>query len=224
MYQRSDNGYGMRRVAPIGVVSEPVLLSQVLGLTSVAFLLTAVASYFSQGIGHGFATIAMIVGFFLIFPLSRSRENTGLGILLFYLFALCEGVAISPLLTYYARTIGPEVIVQAAATTGVGMAVLGLVVYATGFDYRRLSGIAFGALLGLVIIGVLSLFVTIVHPQVFAWATLAIFSLLLLIDFRRIRVGGDGSTAVALALAIYLDGLNIFLALLQLFGIRSRDD
>ena len=36
--------------------------------------------------------------------------------------------------------------------------------------------------------------------------------------------GGDGLTAVDLAVSIYLDGLNIFIALLELFGMRSRDD
>ncbi len=57
----------------------------------------------------------------------------------------------------------------------------------------------------------------------YAWATLGIFTLLTLIDFSRIRAGGDGFTAVDLAVSIYLDGLNIFIALLQLFGMRSRE-
>ena len=36
----------------------------------------------------------------------------------------------------------------------------------------------------------------------------------------RIRNGGDGATAVELALSIYLDGLNVFLALTQIFSGR----
>ena len=47
--------------------------------------------------------------------------------------------------------------------------------------------------------------------------TLIIFSVLVVVDFMRIRAGGDGQTAVELALSIYLDGLNIFLALTRLF-------
>jgi modulator of FtsH protease len=38
----------------------------------------------------------------------------------------------------------------------------------------------------------------------------------------RIRNGGDGATAVELALSIYLDGLNVFLALTRIFS-GSRD-
>ena len=50
--------------------------------------------------------------------------------------------------------------------------------------------------------------------------TLGVFTLLTLIDFSRIRAGGDGASPVELAVAIYLDAINIFLALLRLFGSR----
>jgi modulator of FtsH protease len=45
-----------------------------------------------------------------------------------------------------------------------------------------------------------------------------------LVDFSRIRGGGGGATAIELATSIYLDAINIFLALLSIFGGRSRDD
>ena len=54
-----------------------------------------------------------------------------------------------------------------------------------------------------------------VSPNVYSYLTLAIFSVLVVVDFMRIHKGGDGATAVELALSIYLDGLNIFLALTQ---------
>jgi modulator of FtsH protease len=38
----------------------------------------------------------------------------------------------------------------------------------------------------------------------------------------RIRNNGDGATAIELALSIYLDGINIFLALTRIFS-GSRD-
>jgi FtsH-binding integral membrane protein len=46
---------------------------------------------------------------------------------------------------------------------------------------------------------------------------------LIVVDFMRIRNGGDGASAVELSVSIYLDGLNVFLALLSIFGGRSRD-
>ena len=99
-----------------------------------------------------------------------------------------------------------------------------LVAFTFSVDWRRFQGIAFGALMVLVLVGIASIFFHFLNPGVYAWATLGIFTLLTLIDFSRIRAGGGGATAVDLAVSIYLDGLNIFIALLQLFGMRSRDD
>jgi modulator of FtsH protease len=66
------------------------------------------------------------------------------------------------------------------------------------------------------------MFVNFIHPDTYSWLVLGVFTLLTLIDFSRIRAGGDGLSPVQLAVAIYLDGINIFLALLELFGSRRR--
>ena len=60
-----------------------------------------------------------------------------------------------------------------------------------------------------------------VSPGFYAWATLAVFSVLLLVDFMRLRDGGMGLNPVQLSLSIYLDALNIFIALLQIFGMSG---
>jgi modulator of FtsH protease len=99
---------------------------------------------------------------------------------------------------------------------------LGAIVYATGLDLRRFQGYLTLALLGLIVLGVVSIFVRFIHPEVYAYLVLAIFTAYVLIDFARIRAGGDGATPVMLAVSIYLDALNIFLALLQIFGGRRR--
>ena len=103
------------------------------------------------------------------------------------------------------------------------MLVLAAIVYLTSFDYRKLSGIAFGALIALVLVGLISAFTHFLHPQVYSWLTLGVFTLLVLVDFARIRAGGSGQTAIQLATSIYLDAINIFLALLSIFGGRRRD-
>ena len=102
------------------------------------------------------------------------------------------------------------------------MALLAIIVYTTSFDFRKLWGVAFAGLLGLVVLGILGIFVHVVHPALQAWLTLAVFSVLVLVDFARIRSGGFG-TPVQMALSIYLDAINIFMALLELAGMRDRD-
>jgi modulator of FtsH protease len=103
------------------------------------------------------------------------------------------------------------------------MLVLGGVAFVFSVDWRRFQGIATGALVALIVVGVISMFTHWVHPTTYSWLTLGVFTLLTLVDFSRIRAGGDGFTPVQLAVSIYLDGINIFLALLRIFGSRGRD-
>ncbi len=78
-------------------------------------------------------------------------------------------------------------------------------------------------LLVLVLAGFVSIFWHFLSPDTYSWLTLVVFSLLTVADFARIRAGGNGQRATVLALSIYLDSINIFLAVLQLMGGRRRD-
>ena len=219
--------YGQRYRPPqptVAAVSAPALLGQVLGITGVGFLITAVAAYLFRDIAPGAGFIAFLVGFALIFVMQAVRRNPAVALLWFYAFTFVEGVGLAPTIMRYVRLDGPDVVITAAATTGFGMLVLGGVAFVFSIDWRRFQGLAFGALIVLVLAGFASLFFHFIQPGVYAWATLGIFTLITLVDFSRIRAGGDGLTAVDLAVSIYLDALNIFIALLELFGMRSRRD
>ncbi|MEO6913815.1 MAG: Bax inhibitor-1 family protein [Candidatus Baltobacteraceae bacterium] len=200
------------------------LLGQVLGITGLGLVITALASaLFQNTVSYGIGLIAMIVGFVLLFVINRVRENPAVSLMLFYVFTFLEGVGLAPVIGNYVRTLGSSVVTEAAATTGLGMFALAAIVYATGLDLRRFAGILNMALMGLIVIGIISIFTRWVHPSLYSWITLIIFTGYVLIDFARIRAGGDGLTPVQLSISIYLDAINIFLALLQLFGSRNRD-
>jgi FtsH-binding integral membrane protein len=197
------------------------LLSRVLWITTAGFLFTAFGAYIAPTLLGGISYFAlMIVSFGLIFAVNMtSRRSPGLALVLFYGFATLMGVEIGPLLKAYLHLNGGVGIVfNAAITTAAGMAVMGMVAQIARFDYRKVGAFAAAALLGLVIVGIISMFVHFISPGVYAWLSLAIFSVLLLVDFMRLRDGGQGLTPVQMSLSIYLDALNIFLALLQIFG------
>jgi modulator of FtsH protease len=204
--------------------SAPALLGQVLGITGVGFLITAVAAYLFRGIAPGAGILAFFAGLIVLFVMGAVRNNPQVALLWFYAFTFLEGIGLAPMLAHYARLDGGAVVANAAFTTGFGMLVLGGVAFVFSVDWRRFSGIAFGALIALIVVGLISAFTHFIHPATYSWLVLGVFTLLTLIDFSRIRAGGDGSSAVELAVSIYLDAINIFVALLQLFGIRSRDD
>lgn len=199
------------------------LLAQVLGISALGFCITALAAWLFPGAPTAVGLVAMLVGFGLLIGCMAARNNEALSLVLFYAFTFCEGLGIAPVISQYVQVSGSSVVTEAALTTGLGMFALGAIVYATGLDLRRFAGYLTLALLGLIVIGVISMFVRFIHPQLYAYLVLAIFTGYVLIDFARIRAGGGGSTPVLLAVSIYLDALNIFLALLQIFGGRRRD-
>ena len=211
--------------APYGggvAVKTQSLLAQVLGITALGMCITALAVYLFPN--TQLSWLGFIGGFALLFAVRFTLNNPVLSLLLFYAFTFVEGIFIAPIVTFYAHMSGGSVVFNAALSTGLGMFALAAIVYATGIDFRRFSGILFFALLGLVVVGVIGMFVKFVNPTIYSWATLVIFSGLVLVDFARIRAGGDGYSPVWIAMSIYLDMINIFLALLQIFGARSRSN
>jgi FtsH-binding integral membrane protein len=197
------------------------LLSKVLWITTVGFLVTAHGAWIAPEVLGGISFFAIVlINFGLIFAVSAaSRRSPGLALALFYVFTTFMGIEIGPLLKAYLHFPGGQAVVfEAALTTAVGMFAMGVVAQIVRFDYRRVANYALAALLGLIVLGVISMFVHFLNPGLYAWASLAIFSVLLLVDFMRLRDGGLGLSPVQMSLSIYLDALNIFLALLQIFG------
>jgi modulator of FtsH protease len=203
------------------------MLSKVLWITTVGFLFTAAGAWIAPPV-LGFSYILLFaLNFGMIFAISAtSRKSPGLALVLFYSFTALMGVQISPILSQYMHSAaGQAIVFQAAITTALGMAIMGSIAKVATFDYMAVGRIASFALLGLIVIGVLGLFIHTVQPGLYAWLSLIIFSVLLLVDFMRLRDRGADYGPVQMALSIYLDALNIFIALLQIFGggSRSRD-
>lgn len=220
-YRFQPNPYGGGMATAVKPQS---MLGQVLGITALGMCISALAVYLFPNVGP-LSWGAFFVGFILLFAINATRANSALSLTLFYVFTFLEGIAIAPIVTYYAHLPnGAEIVFNAALTTGLGMFALGAIVYATGLDLRRFSGIFFIALLALVVIGIISIFVHFLPPTVYSWATLVIFTGLVLIDFARLRAGGDYLTPVQMAVQIYLDAVNIFLALLNILGNRRQND
>jgi FtsH-binding integral membrane protein len=197
------------------------LLAKVLAITSLGFLITALGVATAPAWG---TLPGLIIVFALIFGITFTRKKSpAVALSLFLILTYFMGWQIGPLIQRYIHNFGTGLVFNAAATTGAGMAVMGCVAYLFNINYRRISGIAFALLLGLIVVGIISMFFHFLSPDTYSWLTLGIFALLTVGDFARIRAGGDGQSAVSLSLSIYLDAINIFLAVLQLMGGRRRD-
>src|SRR3984885_7919974 len=119
----------------------------------------------------------MIAVLVLVLAISFARKaSPALALGMFLVLTYFMGWEIGPLIHRYARTVGPAVVFNAAATTGLGMAAMGCVAYLFQINYRKIAGIGFAALLVLILLGVVSMFFHFMSPNTYSWLTLGIFT------------------------------------------------
>jgi FtsH-binding integral membrane protein len=195
------------------------LLGQVMGLVAVAVGFTALGAYLGRDLDGAAGLLAFVAAFACIFGLNfaaaKGREQLAIGLL--FGLGLLLGLAVAPVIADYAKT-DPSALWQAAGATAAFVAACGAYGYATRRDLSSWARTLFWALLGLIVFGLVAIFISIPNSNViYAIAGLGIFGAFTIFDFNRLRrAGRDG--AVVIAASIFLDVFNIFLFFLNLFG------
>jgi FtsH-binding integral membrane protein len=195
------------------------VFGQVMGLVALTVGCAALGAYITRNSTHGAGFLFFIGAFACIFGLNfataRRREQLAIGLL--FGMGLLIGMAMGPLLAYYAHT-QPAVLWQAAGATGAFIAAAGSFGYATRRDLSHWARGLFWALLGLILVGLVLLFVHIPHAHiVYAIGGLVIFGAFTIFDFNRLK-RTSAAGAVPIAASIFLDILNVFQFMLMLFG------
>ena len=200
------------------------VFGQTMGLVALTAGVAALGAYLGRDLSRGWGIVAMIGAFACIFGLNvaiRRSEQLAIG-LLFGLGALL-GIAAAPTLAYYA-SVQPQALWQAAGVTGLFIGGFGAYGYATRRDLSKIARLAFFALLGLIVFGIVLMFVSIPGGNViYAVLGLVIFAGYTMYDFQRLRRADDLRTAPLLAASIFLDVFNVFMLLLSLFGGGGRN-
>jgi FtsH-binding integral membrane protein len=198
------------------------LLGQTMGLVAVTVGFTALGAYLGRNLSGGAGIVAFIGSFGCIFGLSfatsRGREQLAIGLL--FGLGLLLGVAVAPIIADYAER-DPAALWQAAGCTAAFVAACGSYGYATSRDLSSWARTLFWALLGLIVFGIVAIFVSIPGENIiYCVLGLVIFGAYTIFDFNRLKRTEDGG-AVLIAASIFLDVFNIFLFFLQLFGDRE---
>ncbi|HMN08027.1 MAG TPA: Bax inhibitor-1/YccA family protein [Gemmatimonadaceae bacterium] len=169
---------------------------------------------------HPFITMLCMFAPLMLAMKFRDAFPANLGLV--FLFTFVEGLAISPILYVYGRA-NPGVIGQAGILTVSAFGILTLYAFASRRDFSALGAFFTVGLWVLIATSLLNLFFQNQTASLWlAGATVLVFSGLLVFDTWRLRnVFGPGDYVQA-AVAIYLDLLNMFLAILTLLGGRRE--
>jgi modulator of FtsH protease len=193
---------------------------QVMGLVAFTCGFAALGAYVARDMTGGTGIVFFILAFACIFGLNiasrRGHEQLAIGLL--FAMGLLLGMAVAPILDYYANT-NPGVVYQAAGATGGFVGGLGAVGYAIRRDLSSMYRALFWSLLALIVFGLIAMFVAIPHANIiYCVAGLVIFGAFTVFDFNRLSHRPAMTGPVPIAASIFLDIFNVFLFFLSLFG------
>ena len=198
-----------------------VFASVIVTMLGAAFAVTQ-PSLFTAVARHPFLTF-----FCALIPLWMAMRNhrtfpQNLGFT--FLFTFIEGIWISPLLVFYER-MQPGILGQAGLLTFTTFGVLSLYAVLSRRDFSAWGGFFMVGLWVLIATSLLNMFFHNATASLWlAAGTIFVFGGLLVFDtWRIVRSGMYGQDDyVPAAVQIYLDLLNIFLAILELLGASNR--
>ena len=229
-YQGFSSGSGVDAVASQAI--KRVYVKMFLGLLVTAFVALWGASSVSFlnffVTNRWFMWLLFGAELLIVFSVSGSmtRMKSSTASMLFYLFALINGLALCPIFILYTGTSIAKTFFITAGTFG-AMSVYG---YFTTNDLTRWGSVLIMALFGLIIVSVVNIFL---KSDSLSWiisgAGVLIFVGLTAWDTQKIKQWCQvaspeqiGHIATIGALSLYLDFINLFLYLLRFFG-SSRD-
>jgi modulator of FtsH protease len=220
---QTPSGVPSHFVEITGQAERNVFFRKVFGLVFVGLIATGLGGYFGLTTGASMALmahpwVAIIAYFGLFFGAQAGRHVAGLNFLLLAAFTAFTGFFLAPVVMYA----GPTAAGNALATTCVIF--LGLSAYAstTKRDFSFLGAFVFTAILALIVGTLLNAFVfhSAAAQGAFAVVGAFIFSAAIVFDVWRLSRTSAFDEPIAFALTLYLDFINLFLFVLQIFGRR----
>lgn len=197
-----------------------------LGVTALtAFVTASSEAIFVPVMNHFMLLIAVEFGLVLALSFLAQRLSAALAGLLFLVYAMVNGLTLSAI--FFVYQLGS--ITSAFGITAGVFGAMTLYATVTRKDLSAWGSFLFIGLIGVLVAGIVNVFVrNDMMGFVVSCACVVVFAGLTAYDTQKLRTyfaaawagGGVASLAVVGALTLYLDFINLFLALLRLFGRR----
>ena len=163
------------------------------------------------------------VGFMLILGVHATSDSP-VGVLLLLLFTFVMGALMSGAIeATLALKNGHMIVAEAVGGTAIVTFCCGLYAMVTKRDFSSWGSALFGILIALIIVGFLNLWLQLpMLSLVLSAVALILFSAYLIYDVQQVVNGGESNYVLA-TMSIYLDIVNIFMSLLDIFGAIDSD-
>jgi len=216
---------GITPAASVTTTERLVFIKKVYSLLTLSIGTAAVGAYLGSGPLLLLVAPNMMLFFILqialIFFASFAARKPGLNMVALFSFTTVSGLTLGPLL----YQVGPSIAAEAFALTAITFAGLSMYVVVSKKDFSFMSGFLMTGLIVLVVGGLLNMFFIqsgMMH-FVMSGASVLLFSGFILYDTSNILRYYGTDEHVSATLALYLDVLNLFIALLSILGIMGRD-
>ncbi|MGS7252351.1 Bax inhibitor-1/YccA family protein [Pseudomonas anuradhapurensis] len=202
------------------------VLRNTYSLLALTLAFSGVMAFVAQQMRVGYPNVfVVLIGFYGLFFLTNKLRNSAWGLVSTFALTGFMGFILGPILNrYLGMAGGAEVVSSAFAMTALVFGGLSAYVLITRKDMSFLSGFitaGFFVLLGAV---VASFFFQISGLQLAISAGFVLFSsVCILFQTSAIIHGGERNYIMA-TISLYVSIYNLFVSLLQLFGIMGRDD
>jgi FtsH-binding integral membrane protein len=178
------------------------------------------ATYFATFFAPASLSLVGLILIGLVLPIAgcfmAMSDNFGISFVGYNMITLPFGLVLGPVLNQYA----PDVVQNAALLTAMITAVMGLAGVTYPNFFRSIGSALFVALLGLVIVRVIAIFVPALNSfGIIDYVSAGIFSLYIGYDmFRATEASRSVGSALKIAVALYLDIINLFMSVLSILG------
>ena len=168
----------------------------------------------------------VILEFALLFGIYAVKDKPGINLAVLFAFTFVSGLTITPLLSsIFNMPAGASIVAQAFLMTSVAFGGISMFALTTKKDYSSMGKMLMIAVIILIVGSISNIFIGSPLLQLgIAMVGALVFSAFILYDTQQIIKGGF-STPIEAAIALYLDFLNLFISLLQIFAaFNSKDD
>jgi len=226
-----DRDYAREQLAGYGQRSEAKIVSfvkETYKLFAASLMAGAVGAYVGIPMAaaiHSWFIPLIILEFALLFGLFAVKRKPGINLIVMFSFVFMTGLMLAPLLSYtLGLSGGASIVGNAFAMTSVIVAGMSYFAVKTKADITSYGKPLMIALFVVIGFSIVNLFLG--NPMlsvIISAAVVFLFSILVIYDTQNI-MNGAYETPIDGAIALYLDFLNIFTALLQLLGIFGGEE